>query len=203
MRMRILQFLASFAMAVIVTASLFAEETVGVDSSTSVRTYTETGPVKIIRTKGWPRWLVAVGNDTLLAILPIERCSTLTLLKQDSIYTFVYKGKQRKYNIDELISITQHGVTIYDSRVCPIHHRRMRAEKVPIKYGYLFHSSDDPPPYGYSCEFPYRHCPYIEGGCVVVFGQSPDSTEVLFCSGCDSAFAVWEGNQPVQQNPDH
>jgi hypothetical protein len=162
--------------------------------------FTITGPAKIVHPFGGERLLIATDKDTFNIPWTLAQCSTQVRLENDSVYTFVFTRELRvRHTISILTKVEEHGITIYDREICPIHQRRMSMEMARIKYGLLFHGDDEPSFYAVSCLFPNRRRPFVEGGCVVIAGQSPDSTGVLVCSQCDSAYAKWTRDNPVRK----
>jgi hypothetical protein len=151
-----------------------------------------TGPAEIKYTYGGERILIATDKDTFEVSWPLGRCSMQECLEYDSIYTFVFARKIRvRDTISVLVRVEKRGIMIFDREICPIHKQRMSMEMARIAYGLLIHKEIESFYYADQCFFPNRRRPFVEGGCVVIVGQSPESTQVYVCAQCDSAFAQW------------
>ena len=110
-------------------------------------------------------------------------------LDTNQIYTFTLAEKRLKTtSIQKLIRIQQKEKTIYDIEVCEVHQTKMALKEVPIVYGLIIPSVNEPPAKAELELFPHRR-EWYSGGCVV---RSPKTEEVYVCSRCKEAYENWK-----------
>ena len=79
--------------------------------------------------------------------------------------------------------------TIGFSSICPVHHAKMRVQRVPIAYGLLVHGTASPPFDVRERNFPFAEG-YRRGGCVVS-DYSPRRALIYICTNCQRAEKEW------------
>ncbi|PWU10638.1 MAG: hypothetical protein C5B50_25095 [Verrucomicrobia bacterium] len=116
-------------------------------------------------------------------------------LDTNRIYTFTISEKPlkgTKFKSSTVLRVQADEKVIYDEEICEVHHTRMQQKKVPILYGLLMRSPDEPPWEDEQKLFPHRN-EVVSGGCCPL----PEKTEIIYlCNQCKMAYEQWRKQHP-------